>query len=132
MGTSRVRKDCRTTVFICTWSERAFTAVKKIRLGHRRRRRAAIYTLIETARFNDIDPQAWLADVLARLPEHPAKRIGDLLPEFGARKKSLLKLLDRVGNSSSEVALPCGLRRARTTVYRKTYLQIRAQLQFVG
>jgi transposase len=44
------------------------------------RRAAAIYTLIETAKLNDIDPQAWLADVLARLPDHPAKRITDLLP----------------------------------------------------
>jgi hypothetical protein len=45
--------------------------------GHRA---AAIYTLIETAKLNDIDPQAWLADVLARLPDHPAKRIAELLP----------------------------------------------------
>jgi transposase len=37
------------------------------------RRAAAIYTLIATAKLNDIDPQAWLADVLARLPDHPAK-----------------------------------------------------------
>ena len=44
------------------------------------RRAAAIYTLIETAKLNDVDPQAWLADVLARLPDHPAKRIDDLLP----------------------------------------------------
>jgi transposase len=44
------------------------------------RRAAAIYTLIESAKLNDIDPQAWLADVLARLPDHPAKRIADLLP----------------------------------------------------
>jgi transposase len=43
-------------------------------------RAAAIYTLIETAKLNGVDPQAWLADVLARLPDHPAKRIGDLLP----------------------------------------------------
>jgi transposase len=43
-------------------------------------RAAAIYTLIETAKLNDVDPQAWLADVLARLPDHPAKRVGDLLP----------------------------------------------------
>src|SRR5438105_7208805 len=34
-----------------------------------------IYTLIATAKLNDVDPQAWLADVLARLPDHPAKRI---------------------------------------------------------
>jgi transposase len=43
-------------------------------------RAAAIYTLIETAKLNGIDPQAWLADMLARLPDHPAKRITDLLP----------------------------------------------------
>ena len=45
--------------------------------GHRA---AAMYTLIETAKLNDIDPQAWLADVLARLLDYPAKRISDLLP----------------------------------------------------
>jgi transposase len=44
------------------------------------RRAAAIYTLIATAKLNDLDPQAWLADVLARLPDHPAKRIQELLP----------------------------------------------------
>jgi transposase len=44
------------------------------------RRAAAIYSLIATAKLNDIDPQAWLADVLARLPDHPAKRIHELLP----------------------------------------------------
>jgi transposase len=43
-------------------------------------RAAVIYTLIQTAKLNDVDPQAWLADVLARLQDHPAKRIGDLLP----------------------------------------------------
>ena len=44
------------------------------------RRAAAIYTLIETAKLNSVDPRAWLADVLARLPDHPAKRINELLP----------------------------------------------------
>ena len=43
-------------------------------------RAAAIYTLIETAKLNDVDPRAWLADVLARLQDHPAKRIAELLP----------------------------------------------------
>jgi len=43
-------------------------------------RAAAIYTLIETAKLNGIDPQAWLADILARLPDHPAKHIDQLLP----------------------------------------------------
>jgi transposase len=44
------------------------------------RRAAAIYTLVETCKLNGADPRAWLADVLARLPDHPAKRIGELLP----------------------------------------------------
>jgi transposase len=44
------------------------------------KRAAAIYTLIATAKLNNVDPQAWLADVLARLPDHPAKRINELLP----------------------------------------------------
>jgi transposase len=43
------------------------------------RRAAAIYTLIATAKLNDVDPQAWLADVLARLSDHPAKRVHELL-----------------------------------------------------
>jgi transposase len=43
-------------------------------------RAAAIYTLIETAKLNDVDPRAWLADVLARLQDHPAKRVAELLP----------------------------------------------------
>jgi len=29
---------------------------------------------------NDVDPQAWLADILARLPDHPANKVADLLP----------------------------------------------------
>lgn len=44
------------------------------------RRAAAIHTLIATAKLNDVDPQAWLADMLARLPDHSARRIADLLP----------------------------------------------------
>ena len=39
-----------------------------------------IYTLIAAAELNEVDPQAWLADVLVRLPDYPARRIGDLLP----------------------------------------------------
>jgi transposase len=51
------------------------------------RRAAAIYTLIETAKLNDVDPQAWLADVLARLQDHPAKRIAELLPCHWKRER---------------------------------------------
>lgn len=44
------------------------------------RRAAAIYTLIETCKLNDVDTHAWLAVVLARIADHPAKQIADLLP----------------------------------------------------
>ena len=44
------------------------------------RRAAAVYTLIETCKLNDIDPQAWLTHVLEKLPDHPAKKIDELLP----------------------------------------------------
>jgi transposase len=43
-------------------------------------RAAAMYSLIVSAKMNDVDPQAWLADVLARIAEHPAHRIDELLP----------------------------------------------------
>jgi hypothetical protein len=39
-----------------------------------------MYSLIVTAKMNDVDPQAWLADVLARIAEHPASGIDELLP----------------------------------------------------
>jgi transposase len=44
------------------------------------RRATAVYTLVETPKLNDIDPQACLADVLARLPDHPMRRVGELSP----------------------------------------------------
>ncbi len=43
-------------------------------------RAAVLYTLIQTAKLNDVDPQAWLANVLARIADHPASRIDELLP----------------------------------------------------
>ena len=39
-----------------------------------------MYSLIITAKMNDVDPQAWLADVLARIAGHPAHRLDELLP----------------------------------------------------
>jgi len=43
-------------------------------------RAAAMFTLIETAKLNDVDPQAWLADVLRRIADHPASKLDELLP----------------------------------------------------
>jgi hypothetical protein len=39
-----------------------------------------MYSLIVTAKMNDVDPQAWLADVLAQLPDIPMSRLQELLP----------------------------------------------------
>ena len=41
---------------------------------------ATAYTLIETAKLNGVDPQAWLADVLNRIADYKINRIDDLLP----------------------------------------------------
>ena len=53
-------------------------------------RAAVMYTLIGTAKLNDVDPQAWLADVLARIAEHPASRLDDLLPWNWRKDTSVL------------------------------------------
>ena len=45
-------------------------------------RAAIMHTLIGTAKLNDIDPQAWLADVLKRIAEHPAQGLDELLPWY--------------------------------------------------
>jgi hypothetical protein len=39
-----------------------------------------MYSLIETAKLNGVNSQAYLADILARIADHPAKRVADLLP----------------------------------------------------
>jgi transposase len=41
---------------------------------------AAMYSLIATAELDNINPQAWLADVLPRIADHPASRLHELLP----------------------------------------------------
>src|SRR5688572_24847622 len=45
--------------------------------GHRA---AILYTLIQTATLNGLDPEAYLRDLLARIADHPINRIDDLLP----------------------------------------------------
>ena len=37
-------------------------------------------SLIIAAKMNDVDPRAWLADILARIATHPAHRLDELLP----------------------------------------------------
>ena len=44
------------------------------------RRAAALYSLIESAKLNGINPQLYLADLLTRIADHPARRIDELLP----------------------------------------------------
>jgi transposase len=75
---------------ICLTNNAAERGLRGIALGRRSwlfagsdrggQRAAAMYSLIVTAKMNDVDPQAWLADVLARIAEHPAHKIDDLLP----------------------------------------------------
>jgi transposase len=75
---------------ICLTNNAAERALRGIALGRKAwlfagsdrggERAAAIYTLIGTAKLNDVDPQAWLADVLARINDHPASRLDQLLP----------------------------------------------------
>ncbi|MBB4641162.1 transposase [Rhizorhapis suberifaciens] len=43
-------------------------------------RAAVAYSLIQTCRLNDVDPQAWLADVLARIADHTVSHLDELLP----------------------------------------------------
>ena len=56
------------------------------------RRAAPLLRSIETCKLNDVDPQAWLAYVLAKLPDHPAKQIDELLPwNWKASQKPAIK-----------------------------------------
>jgi hypothetical protein len=75
---------------ICLSNNAAERALRGIALGRKSwlfagsdrggQRAAAMYSLIVTAKMNGVDPQAWLADVLARIAGHPARDIDDLLP----------------------------------------------------
>ncbi len=75
---------------ICLSNNAAERALRCIPLGRKAwlfcgsdrggERAAAMFSLVRTARLNDVDPQAWLADVLARINDHPASRLHELLP----------------------------------------------------
>ncbi len=75
---------------ICLSNNAAERALRGIALGRKSwlfagsdrggERAAVMLTLIQTARLNDVDPQSWLADVLARINDHAALRLDELLP----------------------------------------------------
>jgi transposase len=75
---------------ICLTNNAAERALRCVPLGRKAwlfcgsdrggQRAAVLYTLIQTTRLNEVDPQAWLADVLARIADHPSSRLGELLP----------------------------------------------------
>lgn len=75
---------------VCLSNNAAERALRGIALGRKSwlfcgsdrggRRAAAMYSLIVSAKMNDVDPQVWLADVLARIAIHPAHRLDELLP----------------------------------------------------
>jgi transposase len=75
---------------ICLSNNAAERGVRGIALGRKSwlfcgsdrggERAALMYSLIVTAKMNDIDPQAWLADVLGRIAEHPVQELDELLP----------------------------------------------------
>lgn len=75
---------------LCLTNNAAERALRGLALGRKAwlfagsdrggQRAALLYSLIVTAKLNDVDPQAWLADVLARIAEHPANRLDELLP----------------------------------------------------
>jgi hypothetical protein len=75
---------------ICLTNNAAERALRGIALGRKAwlfagsdrggERAAAMYSLIMSAKLNDVDPRAWLADVLARIADHPASRLHELLP----------------------------------------------------
>jgi transposase len=53
-----------------------------LQIGHRNAgpRLANLFTLVENCRLAAVDPEAYLTDMIARLPDHPFKRIAELLP----------------------------------------------------
>ncbi len=72
---------------LATRQQRSSTLVAELEVWMRGERAANIYTLIITAKLNDIDPRAWLADVLARIADHPASKLDELLPWNWARER---------------------------------------------
>ena len=65
---------------------------------------AIIYTLIETAKLNSVDPQAWLTDTLNRIADHKINRIDELLPwNYRGRKRRLPFFMQSTLNTGPKV-----------------------------
>ena len=87
---------------ICLTNNAAERALRGIALGRKSwlfagsdrggERAAVMYTLIQTAQLNDVDPQAWLADVLARINDHKITDLAALLPWRWAAEMERRKL----------------------------------------
>ncbi|KJS25732.1 MAG: hypothetical protein VR75_09825 [Hyphomonadaceae bacterium BRH_c29] len=87
---------------ICLTNNAAERMIRPLTLGRRnwtfagsdrgRERAAAIYTLLQTAKLNDVDPQAWLADVLSRIADTPSSRLAGLLPWNWKRRQDAQKV----------------------------------------
>ncbi len=72
--------------------------------GHRA---AAMYSLIETAKLNGLDPQLYLTDVLIRIADHPARQIADLLP-WNWQPADLSRTPHKLASSPSAYSYPSG------------------------
>ena len=55
-------------------------------------RAATMYSLIVAAKMNDADPPAWLAEMLARIVDHPVHRLDELMPRNWAAERERRKL----------------------------------------
>src|SRR5205814_6753841 len=65
-------------------------------------RATSMLMLIETAKLNGIDPQAWLADALRRIADHPVSRLNQLLAGIGKTAPIKLLLLDRLSRRGTQ------------------------------
>ena len=96
-GFNRFLEDGR----ICLTNNAAERALRGVALGRKSwlfagserggQRAAVMYSLIGTAKLNGIDPQAWLADVIARISDMPLSRLPELLPWNWAAPEASVK-----------------------------------------
>jgi transposase len=102
---------------ICLSNNAAERALRGVALGRRAwlfagsdrggERAAVIYSLIVTAKLNGIDPQAWLADVLRRIADHPASQSASMVSAGWLRRFTI-----------SEIGSPTTIRAGRLSAVR--------------